>query len=144
MAIGSVLQALIAFPGLPPHEHEDEDDGSRSKATDSRKRADVARYALRTLAVLVETIAQRNALVTPEEFPYWLTQLRALLLEQTAAGDLDAIRALEVDVFDALDKPGFVPPWLTERPELLDQYLAFLGELRAVWCAPMIEEALCA
>ncbi|MFM0703584.1 hypothetical protein [Paraburkholderia sediminicola] len=145
LGVESVLQALLAFPALPPHEHEDdeEDEGTKRKARGGASaRGATVRYALRTLAMLVETIAQRNVQITPEEFPYWLAQLRALLLEQTAPGDREAIRKLDVDLFDALDQPGFVPPWLAQRPDLREQYQAFLRDLRAAWCAPSNAEAL--
>ena len=144
LEMASVLQALLAFPALPPHDHEDDEEGGHTAVTNTAARATSARYALRTLAMLVETIAQRNVLTTLEEFPYWLAQLRVLLLEQAAPAERMEIRALDVDLFDALDKPGFVPTWLTERPDLLEQYRAFLRDMRAAWCAPSNEEAVCA
>jgi hypothetical protein len=64
-------------------------------------------------------------------------------LEQTATHEREAIRALKVDLFDALDQPGFVPPWLAERAELHGQYRTFLHDLRAAWCVPSNAEALC-
>ncbi|SOE97697.1 hypothetical protein SAMN05414139_10849 [Burkholderia sp. D7] len=147
--VESVLQAMLAFPALPPHEHEDDDDdddddeGTKRNARGSAGTPGIAaRYALRTLAVLVETIAQRNVLIAPEEFPYWLAQLRVLLLEQTAPGERQAIGRLGVDLFDALDQPGFVPLWLAQRPDLHGQYQAFLRDLRAMWGVPLNAEAL--
>ena len=142
--MASILQALLVFPALPPHDHEDDDHVSHAVAPDTAARASSARYALRTLAMMVETIAQRSVLTTPEEFPYWLAQLRVLLLEQAAAAEREAIRALGVDLFDALDKPGFVPTWLAEQPDLLELHGTFLQDLRAAWCVPSNAEALCA
>ncbi|NMV37876.1 hypothetical protein [Ralstonia insidiosa] len=144
LEMASILQALLAFPALPPHDHEDDDDVGNAETPDTAVRVSSARYALRTLAVLVETIAQRNVLTTPEEFPYWLVQLRALLLEQTAPAERDAIQALGVDLFDALDKEGFVPTWLAEQPDLLESYRTFLQDLRAAWSVPSNAEAVCA
>ncbi|MGO4157471.1 hypothetical protein [Cupriavidus sp. YAF13] len=144
LEMASILQALLVFPALPPHDHEDDDHVSHAVAPDTAARASSARYALRTLAMMVETIAQRSVLTTPEEFPYWLAQLRVLLLEQAAAAEREAIRALGVDLFDALDKPGFVPTWLAEQPDLLELHGTFLQDLRAAWCVPSNAEALCA
>ncbi|MCT7296329.1 hypothetical protein N5I84_09155 [Ralstonia sp. CHL-2022] len=144
LEMASILQALLAFPALPPHDHEDDDGAGHAEAPDTAARANSARYALRTLAMLVETIAQRNVLTTREEFPYWLAQLRALLLEQTAPAEREAVLALGVDLFDALDKVGFVPTWLAEQPDLLESYRIFLQDLRAAWCAPSTAEAVCA
>ncbi|MBN3722602.1 hypothetical protein [Burkholderia sp. Ac-20379] len=144
LEMASILQALLAFPALAPHDHEDDDDGGgQTAAPSAAAHASSVRYALRTLAVLIETIAQRNVLTTPEEFPYWLAQLRALLLEHTVPAELAAIRALGVDLFDALDKPGFVPTWFASRPDLLDQYRIFLQDLRAAWCVSSKAEVLC-
>lgn len=143
LEMASILQALLTFPALPPHDHEDDDEVGDAAAPDTAMRASSAGYALRTYAMLVETIAQRNVLTRPEEFPYWLAQLRALLLEQTATAEREAIRALGVDLFDALDKPGFVPSWFSEQPDLLESYQVFLQDLRAAWCAPLNAEAVC-
>lgn len=144
LEMASILQALLVFPALPPHDHEDDDDFGHATVPATATRVCSARYPLRTLAILVETIAQRNVLTTPEEFPYWLAQLRALLLEQTATAEREAIRALGVDLFDALDKPGFVPTWFAEQPDLLASYQVFLRDLRGAWCAPSNARAVCA
>lgn len=119
LEMASILQALLVFPALPPHHHEDDDVVGYDAAPDVAARTSSVRYALRTLAIMVETIAHRNVLTTPEEFPYWLAQLRVLLLEQTAPAERQAIRALDVDLFDALDKPGFVPTWAVRLIEKL-------------------------
>lgn len=144
LEMAGILQALLVFPALPPHDHEDDDDVGHAAAPDVAARTSSVRYALRTLAMLVETIAQRNVLTTPEEFPYWLAQLRVLLLEQAAPAEREAIRALDVDLFDALDKRGFVPTWLASQPDLLEQYRVFLQDLRAAWCAASKADAVCA
>jgi hypothetical protein len=133
LTMDGVLEALTAFPDAPPEEGED--DGSESSA--SLGGAPAKRptgYPLRTLAVLLETIAHRNALITPEEFPYWLAQLRSVLTVQAAAEERASIGALEVDLFGALVQPGFVPPWLPQYPELERGYLALVQEIRSSWC----------
>lgn len=144
LEMANILQALVVFPALPPHDHDVDDDVDHAAAPDTAARTSSARYALRTLAMLVETIAQRNVVTTPEEFPYWLAQLRGFLLEQAAIAEREAIRALGVDLFDALDKPGFVPTWFAEQPDLLESYRALLQDLRAAWCEPSSAEAACA
>lgn len=144
LEMAGILQALLVFPALPPHDHEDDSDLGHAGEGRVTASTSSVRYALRTLAMLVETIAQRNVLTTPEEFPYWLAQLRSLLLEQAAPAEREAIRGLDVDLFDALDKWGFVPPWLESQPDQLEAYRVFLQDLRAAWCASSGADAVCA
>jgi len=139
LPVASVLQALLAFPAVPPHEAEDDEAGesqsNRAAAAGGSRPVNRTEYPLRMLAAVVEGIARRNVLLTREEFPYWLTQLRLLLLEQTADADRQAIRELGVDLFDALEQPGFVPPWLQEDRLLSQQYGELIAVLRLAWCA---------
>ncbi len=132
--VDGVLQALLAFPAIPPQD-EDEEDGIL-RPGGGRRPTSPTRYPLRVLAALVEVIGHRNTLVTLEEFPYWLTQLRLLLLEQADDTQRLAIRALGVDLFGALHEPGFVPRWLQAHPQLLERYEHLVHALRAAWCLP--------
>ncbi|MCT9810926.1 hypothetical protein N0K08_09785 [Acidovorax sp. Be4] len=133
---GSVLKALLAFPAPPPletdYDDEDIDDGGGAKSRGALK---ASPYPLRSLAAMIEAIADRNEAVTREEFPYWLGQLRVLLLEQTADADRQGMMELGVDLFDALLEPGFTPAWLAGEPALQAQYSAVVDQLRAGWCA---------
>lgn len=132
----SVLKALLAFPAPPPHvtDYDDEESGDGGGAK-SRGMLKASPYPLRSLAAMIEAIAGRNETVTREEFPYWLGQLRVLLLEQTADADRQGIGELGVDLFDALLEPGFTPAWLAEEHALQAQYSAVVDQLRAGWCA---------
>jgi len=138
VSLDNVLKALLTFPSPPPHaadEDEDEEDtGGRAAGGASRPKA--SPYPLRSLATLIEAIASRNETVTREEFPYWLSQLRVLLLEQAAEVDRQSVKELGVDLFDALLEPGFRPAWLQEEVALQAQYSAVVNQLRAGWCAP--------
>lgn len=140
LAIDGVLQALMAFPRTPPQDDDDDDDDrdeSGRASIGASKRTTLANgYPLRFLAALVEVIGHRNTLVTVEEFPYWLTQLRLLLLEQADDSQRETIRALGVDLFDALQEPGFVPDWLAKHPHLETRYQDLLYDLRRDWCLP--------
>lgn len=139
LGVDGVLQALLAFPGTPPQDDDADDDGVLP-ADGARRALPPTRYPLRVLAALVEVIAHRNNLVTLEEFPYWLTQVRLLLLEQADDTQRLAIRALGVDLFGALLEPGFVPDWLQAHPLLLERYAHLVQALRAAWCLPRGEQ----
>lgn len=85
---------------------------------------------------MIEAIAIRNETVTREEFPYWLSQLRVLLLEQATDADRESVKRLGVDLFDALLEPGFTPTWLVKELDLQVYYTKIVAQLRAGWCAP--------
>lgn len=135
MPFGSVLEALLDFPAPPSHltEEDDEEQGGGGAQHGGRQKA--SRYPLRNLAAMIEMIANRNEVVTREEFPYWLSQLRVLLLEQSTDADKSEVRALGVDLFDALFEPGFKPRWLDKHKVLEQQYIDVVNQLRAGWCA---------
>lgn len=130
---GNVLEALLAFPAPPPYvSEEDEEYGDGGARTWGRHKA--LSYPLRSLAAMIEAIASRNSAVTREEFLYWLSQLRVLLLEQTTDPDRQSMKRLGVDLFDALLEPGFMPTWLDGEPALKAQYASVVNDLRAGWC----------
>ena len=91
------------------------------------------------MATLIEAIAQRNAMLTREQFPVWLSELRYLLLEQVADADRHAIAAKGVNLFPALLEPGFAPPWLDEAPQLALAYRSLVGDIVAHWTAPTVQ-----
>jgi hypothetical protein len=132
----SVLKALLTFPLPPPHaaDEDDDEEDSDGRSTGAGNRPALP-YPLRSLAALIEAIASRNETVTREEFPYWLSQLRVLLLEQATEADRQSVKELGVDLFDALLEPGFGPVWLHEEVALQAQYSAVVDQLRAGWCA---------
>jgi hypothetical protein len=130
LPFGNVLEALLAFPESPPYVSEEGEEGGDGGArTWGRHKA--LSYPLRSLAAMIEAIAGRNSAVTREEFLYWLSQLRVLLLEQTADEDRQKVKRLGVDLFDALLEPGFTPTWLNDEPALKAQYASVVDDLRA-------------
>lgn len=142
LPLTSILQALTAFPAPVPDEADDDPDGEdqntgHAGGTTPRPSIKASPYPLRSLAALVEAIADRNESVTREEFPYWLNQLRVLLLEQATEADRTNAQALGVDLFDALLEPGFRPPWLHRDAPWMSQYVAVVDQLRAGWTAPL-------
>lgn len=133
----SLLKALLAFPAPPPHVQEDEEeDSGGGGGAKIWARPKASPYPLRSLAAMIEAIASRNETVTREEFPYWLSQLRVLLLEQATEADRQSVKRLGVDLFGALLEPGFTPAWLHREPALQAQYATVLAQLRDAWCAP--------
>jgi hypothetical protein len=130
---GNVLDALLAFPQPPPYVSEEgEEYGGGGTRTWGRHKS--LSYPLRSLAAMIEAIASRNNAITQEEFLYWLSQLRVLLLEQTTDEDRQSIKRLGVNLFDALLEPGFTPPWLDNAPILKAHYASVVDDLRAGWC----------
>lgn len=136
LAMDGVLEALAAFPNPPPDDSDEEDEPPSRRAFGASLPPRRDDYPLRTLAVLIEAIAQRQSRLMPDEFPYWLAQLRCLLLEQVADDALATLRTMGVDLFDALHMPGFAPPWLDAHPELHEQYRVLVRDLRVAWCLP--------
>lgn len=128
----NALDALRAFPRVPSYVSENDDNETEPVPVHFLSNA-VARYPLRTLSLMIETVAQRNALIEREEFPYWLSQLRSLLVEQAAPSERKALGALGIDLFDALLQPGFAPEWIFAEPALLTDYREFVESLRAAW-----------
>lgn len=133
VGVDDVLEALLAFPAAPPFASDDEVPPKRRGKTPPGRSPAATRYPLQRLAALIEAVAQRNVLVTREQFPVWLSELRMLLLEQTLEADREAIRSLGVDLFDALFEPGFVPPWLDDVPEYKREYATAIAAIRRVW-----------
>ncbi len=133
----SVLKALLAFPAPPPHfVEEDEEETISGGGAKALAKHNPSPYPLRSLAAMIEAIATRNETVTREEFPYWLSQLRVLLLEQSTDADRQSVQELGVDLFDALLEPGFSPAWLARELALQAQYVAVVDQLRTGWCRP--------
>lgn len=128
----TALEALGAFPRVPPYMTDSEYDEGSSVPVVVRSNA-VARYPMRTFALMIDIIAQRNALIELAEFPYWLSQLRSMLIEQASPVEKTAVSALGVDLFDALSQPGFIPEWLPGAPALLTEYLELVNALRLAW-----------
>jgi hypothetical protein len=136
LPFASVLKALLEFPAVPSHATEgDDDENSESSTWTARQQQKASPYPLRSYASMIEAIANRNEQVTPEEFPYWMSQLRVLLLEQAGNADRDAVRSLGVDLFPALMEPGFKPRWLERDASLSARYDQVVDELRAGWCS---------
>ncbi len=135
LPFASVIKALLEFPAVPSHvtEGDDEENGEGSTWT-ARKQQKASPYPLRSYAAMIEAIANRNEQVTPEVFPYWMSQLRILLLEQATDADRDAVRSLGVDLFPALLEPGFRPSCLEKDGSLSARYDQVVDDLRAGWC----------
>lgn len=133
LGVEDVLDALLAFPTVPPCLTDP--DAPSSLPAASAVASSTSRYPLRLMAALVEAIAQRNAVLTQEQFPVWLSQLRYLLLEQVSAAERDAIARTGVNLFMALLEPGFAPPWLANTPRLADAYTRLVSDIAAHWTA---------
>jgi hypothetical protein len=132
LEIDEVLEALLDFPSTGRHLPDPETPPSasaRSPAASSSAR----RYPLKSIAALLEAIGQRNAVLTQEQFPVWLSQLRYLLLAQVSEADRDAIRRAGINLFPALLAPGFAPTWFNEVPQLKAAYQALVDEIAASW-----------
>jgi len=136
LEIDDVLEALLAFPSFPPGQADPESPQSPAAAA---RPVVASRYPLKSMATLIEAIAQRNAVLTREQFPVWLSELRYLLLEQVADADRYAIAATGVNLFPALLEPGFAPPWLDEVPQLALAYRSLVGDIVAHWTAPTVQ-----
>lgn len=130
-----VLQALLAFPGPAPTPPDP--DPVQPTGYESRPISKTARkYPLKLMAALIEAIGQRNATLTQEQFPVWLSQLRCLFLEQIAPADRDAIRQTGVNLFPALGQAGFAPLWLDQVPHLADAYRQLVRDIETLWALP--------
>jgi len=133
LSADDVLDALLAFPAAPPY-LPDPDAPVEASGKFSTAGSDSARrYPLRLLASLIEAIGQRNCALTKEQFPFWLSQLRVLLLQQVSQADRSAVRRTGVDLFPALHQPGFTPPWLNESPALKTSYESLVGDIQRAW-----------
>jgi hypothetical protein len=131
LEIDDVLEALLAFPSAGPHLPDPET--SPAPTVPSRASTTASRYPLKVIAALIEAIAQRNTVLTQEQFPVWLSQLRFLLLEQVSEADRDAIRRAGINLFPALLTPGFAPAWLKEAPQLQAAYQTLVDDIAASW-----------
>ena len=134
--VDDVLDALLAFPAPPPYLPDPEQVEGRSGDHAKTASSSARHYPLRLLAALIEAIGQRNYALTKEQFPFWLSQLRVLLLQQVSDVDRQAVRSAGVDLFPALDLPGFSPPWLEHDPELKATYQSLIAEIQQAWTLP--------
>jgi hypothetical protein len=139
LGVDDVLDALLAFPAVPPCLTDPE--MPPSPPTAAAVATSTSRYPLRLIAALVEAIGQRNAVLTQEQFPVWLSQLRYLLLEQVSGAERDAIARTGVNLFMALLEPGFAPPWLANTPRLADAYRTLVSDIAAHWTASAVARA---
>lgn len=131
--IDDILASLRTFPAAPPEPLPPGKGGDTGKrpASESAKR-----YPLHLLAMLIEAIGHRNSMVTEEQFPYWLSQVRTLLLEQASDADRTAVRNAGINLFPALLEPGFVPEWLESSASLHAAYQTLLTDLIDAWTLP--------
>lgn len=135
LEIDEVLEALLDFPSTGRHLPDPETPPS-AIARSSVASSAASRYPLKSIAALLEAIGQRNAVLTQEQFPVWLSQLRYLLLEQVSEADRDAIRRAGIDLFPALLEPGFAPVWLNGAPQLQAAYKTLVDDVVAYWTTP--------
>lgn len=137
VSIDSALEALLAFPAAPPYLPDpDSPQPVIRRATASTL---AARYPLKLLATLIEAIGHRNCMLTKEQFPVWLSQLRFLLLEQVSLMDRAAIIKADVNLFPALLQPGFVPAWLELDTLLGVAYQNLIHDIAQTWSSPSAE-----
>ena len=132
LSADDILSALMVFPIVLP----EESDGTGRERRSTPRSASLdptSGYPLRMQASMVEAIAGRNNNLNEEQFPYWLNQLRMLLLEQFSEPDRQAMRNTGVNLFSALTEPGFTPPWLADSPILKAEYEVLLADIAAVW-----------
>jgi len=132
LEIDEVLEALLDFPSTGRHLPDPETPLLASARSPTASSA-ASRYPLKSIAALLEAIGQRNAVLTQEQFPVWLSQLRYLLLEQVSEADRDAIRRAGINLFPALLAPGFAPAWLNEAPQLKAAYRTLVDEIAISW-----------
>lgn len=136
LTIDDVLDALLAFPGAPPYLPDPDAEGTTTGRVKPTVSISAGRYPLRLLASLIEAIGQRNCALTKEQFPFWLSQLRVLLLEQISEVDRMAVGAVGINLFPALSLPGFAPPWLDQSPVLKSSYETLLADIQRAWTIP--------
>ncbi|MQA37045.1 hypothetical protein [Rugamonas aquatica] len=132
LSVDDILSALMVFPAVLP----EESDAPPKKRTSTPRSASLdptSGYPLRMQASMVEAIAERNNKLDQNQFPYWLNQLRMLLLEQFSEPDRQAMRSTGVNLFSALTETGFAPPWLAESPVLKAEYEVLLAEIASLW-----------
>jgi hypothetical protein len=133
LSADDVLDALLAFPAAPPY-LADPNVPVQASGKSGAVASDTAKcYPLRLLASMIEAIGQRNCVLTIEQFPFWLSQLRVLLLQQVSEADRSAVQQTGIDLFPALHRPGFAPPWLNGSPALKASYETLIGDIQRAW-----------
>lgn len=132
LSADDILNALMVFPAVLPEESNGAPK-ERARTPHSASLDPTSGYPLRMQASMVEAIAERNNSLHEEQFPYWLNQLRMLLLEQFSEPDRQAMRSTGVNLFAALTEPGFAPPWLADSAVLQAEYEALLAAIAALW-----------
>jgi hypothetical protein len=135
LKVDDVLEALLAFPSAPPY-LPDPDPPQPSTTSATPRPSAASQYPLKLMAELIEAIGQRNSTLTQEQFPVWLSQLRYLMLEQVAEIDRNVVRRIGVNLFPALRRPGFAPPWLNQTPHLEAAYQKLVSDIEALWTLP--------
>jgi len=137
VSVDDILDAILTFPEPPsylPDPEQQTTGGNHGHPPPAS--ASATHYPLRVVASMIEAIALRNSVLTREQFPVWLSQLRLLLLEQTLDADREAVRALGINLFTALFHPGFTPPWMDETPFLKASYERVIADVEKSWCMP--------
>lgn len=134
LSVDGVLDALITFPFAPSYVPSEED----IEPSEIRRKVSVfaSHYSLRLLTSIIEAIAQRNNTLTIEQFPFWLSQLRTLMLEQIADVDRIALSEVGVNLFPVLNQLGFAPPWLESNPQLKTYYERLIADIQSAWTLP--------
>ncbi|MBX9869782.1 MAG: hypothetical protein K2X63_08295, partial [Burkholderiaceae bacterium] len=134
LSVDDVLDKLITFPFAPSYVPAEED----KEPSKIRRKVSVfaSHYSLRLLTSIIEAIAQRNNTLTIEQFPFWLSQLRTLMLEQIADVDRIALSEVGVNLFPVLNQLGFSPPWLESNPQLKTYYERLIADIQSAWTLP--------
>jgi hypothetical protein len=137
-----LLASVVDFPDSLP-EDDDPDSGDRPEDPGrlglrkrgntaaqvlSEERIRLSEFPLHLATTLVETIAQKNQLISEDMMPDWVAHLRRLLLHELDPVVSQKLRALGIDFLETMrSAAGFASPVTTA------EYLGLIDEVRKMW-----------